>query len=202
MHQTAYAQSEQQRQEQRFFDLLNLYHATVSSTVFIAKEDELQDKLTSPCQGKQAVREWVSYRLPGDLGLFRDYGWTLGELWNEELGTYRLSVPLLMEQWNQSLIAEQFAPYFRIVFRLLSDAEELLGTQHWHYVKLLRAQLGQSELELLGMNLWLDHEGKKMVPLAEKYGLLKHLPAGFLRDELNASLPLRVFGRKAAETVI
>jgi hypothetical protein len=68
------------------------------------------------------------------------------------------------------------------------------------YVKLLRAQLNGKEIELLALNMWLDDEGTKIIPLAEKYGILKHLPSGQLRSHLENVFPPNVFGRKFAES--
>jgi hypothetical protein len=94
--------------------------------------------------------------------------------------------------------AAQFDHYFRVIFHILTEAEALLGDQHIRYIKLFRAQLSRSELIILGFHLWLDGEGKKMLPLAEKYGLLKHLPTGHLRTVLEKLHP-KVFGRNRAQ---
>ena len=79
------------------------------------------------------------------------------------------------------------------------DSESLLGEQHYRHVKILRAQLNRNELQLLAFNMWLDDEGGKMIPLAAKYGLLKHLPKGHLRTQLEKELLPEVFGRRFAK---
>ncbi len=91
--------------------------------------------------------------------------------------------------------------YLRVVFRILSDSAAVLRPQRYKYVKLFRAQLDRDELERIALNLWLDGEGKKMVSLAKKYGLLKHLQPGPLRNWLKMELPSGVFGRRQAIAV-
>ena len=81
-----------------------------------------------------------------------------------------------------------------------AEAEALLGDQHIRYIKLFRAQLSRSELIIMGFNLWLNDESQNMLPLAEKYGLLKHLPTGPLRTELEKLHP-QVFGHTRAHSL-
>lgn len=123
-----------------------------------------------------------------------------------ERRTETLTLKLLVDKkqlelaWQQNSVTGNFDHYFRIIYRLLADSESLLGHQHYRYVKLLRAQLNRNELMLLGFNMWLDSEGGNMIPLAEKYGLLKHLQRGKLRDCLEKELPSAVFGRANANS--
>jgi hypothetical protein len=177
--------AEQQRQEQRFFDLLNVYQRTVDSishTQGKSAGGEARELLTS--SGKQAVSAWL----------------TQNTLAKTALGALNpiLSESSVERHWVKHDAPGMFDHYFRVVFRILTEAEALLGDQHIRYIKLFRAQLSRSELIIIAYNLWLDEEGKKMIPLAEKYGLLKHLPTGHLRSTLEQELPPHIFGRTRA----
>lgn len=178
--------AEQQRQEQRFFDLLNVYQRTVDSISFTRSQSaggDSRELLTR--QGKQAFFGWLAYS-------------TLHKTAMSEVPS---QIHQVQHQWIRLDAPGMFDHYFRVVFRILHEAETLLGSQHVRYIKLFRAQLSRSELIILAYNLWLDDEGKKMIPLAEKYGLLKHLPKGHLRTTLERELPPLVFGRTRAVTL-
>ena len=182
--------AEQQRQEQRFFDLMNVYQRTVDSITFASQMNQ------SPVQhtGKGAIAE-----------LYRNNASSMKDFDANGLHPARHHFPAqtnndLKRIWNHETIAPLFDHYFRVIFRILTEAEALLGDQHIRYIKLFRAQLSRSELIILGFNLWLDDEGKNMLPLAEKYGLLKHLPNGHLRTELEDLHP-QVFGRTRAQSL-
>lgn len=190
--------SEQQRQEQRFFDLLGLYQRTVDSITYV---DRISDSVNSPAVlsiGKQAFSHWLGRVFPTEVEGFLRYGISDRQFYRPDATTYKLSEEMLIKTWNSCDAASQFDHYFRVVFRLLTESENLLKEQHFRYVKLLRAQLNRSELTILGLNIWLDEEGKKMIPLIAKYGLLKHLPNGHLRTQLANSIPHLIFGRKSA----
>ena len=88
-------------------------------------------------------------------------------------------------------------PYLRLIYRVLADAETLLGNQNYRYIKLLRAQLSSGELTVIGLAIWLDDDWAKLRQLVCKYGLLKHLPHQGLRQELASALPIDIFGRSA-----
>jgi len=187
--------AEQQRQEQRFFDLLRLYERTEESITVTESLSASADSAAIHLTGKAAIHQVVTDGLPRSIRLFLRHG--IGEF-NVDGSKMSINEANLTDIWNKSATASQFDHYFRVVFRLLADSEALLGDQHFQYVKLLRAQFGRSELTLLGLNLWIDNEGKKMIPLAARYGLLKHLQSGKLRQELESRLPPLVFGRRFA----
>ena len=188
--------ADQQRREQRFFDLLNLYQRTVdslthtqrSNSFFSSVSSSKHPPTTNIFHGKAAIDEWLSGSL---LQNFCRYGF--GE---KEGSQYSAVANLdhLHETWQEPEIGNFIDQYFRVIYRILSEAETLLGADHYRYVKLLRAQLNRNELTLLAFNMWLDEEGVEMKPLADKYGLLKHLPKNKLRDEVETIFPLGIFG--------
>lgn len=177
--------AEQQRQEQRFFDLLNVYQRTldsISHTQARSAGGAARELLTS--SGKQAISSWLR-----NTALDRTAAGSIDTT---------LLAATVENTWLSFDAPGMFDHYFRVVFRILSEAEALLGDQHYSYTKLFRAQLSRSELIILAYNFWLDDEGREMIPLAEKYGLLKHLLKGHLRTRLETELPPLVFGRKRA----
>lgn len=189
--------AELQRQEQRFFDLLNVYQQAVSSIFVVARMPSSNGEFPVQYAGKEAIAQVMRSEGNIELRYFNEHGYGA---WTSAFHTVQKREQLI-PFWCNETTASLFDHYFRVVFRILSEAEALLTDQHFRYIKLFRAQLSRSELIILAYNLWLDDEGKKMVPLAEKYGLLKHLPNGHLRTTLEQELPSRVFGRTRAAEV-
>jgi len=201
--------AEQQRQEQRFFDLLTIYHRTVDNVTLRTISEipagrlvgyDFRVNTSTPMyesmhrKGKEALTEIVN-QLERALE-FKNRSSRADYLDTKECRQELTSE--LQRKWAECAPSSYADSYLRVVFRILSDSEPLLGQQHYKYVKLFRAQLDRDELELIALNLWLDVEGKKMVSLAEKYGLLKHLQPGPLRNWLEIELPSGVFGRRQA----
>lgn len=200
--------AEQQRQEQRFFDLLNLYHSTVASITLVAR---MSARSEVPVQyaGKEAIAHFFRSKATISaevFAFFLELGFYSKKTSSPSLESFgvidrapeSLQKQDLRDAWNQEETSAVFDHYFRVLFRVLSDSENLLGNQHFKYVQLLRSQLSRSELNLIGLNLWLTDEGTKMVPLVERYGLLKHLPDNNLRKQLQTELPPAIFGRNFA----
>lgn len=201
--------AEQQRQEQRFFDLLGLYQATVGSITMVARMSSRSD-IPVQYAGKEAIAHFFrsGTETTQVIGVFLERGFysqkkpernSEGLAW-PDMTPDELSETSLHRAWNSAETAALFDHYFRVIFRVLKDSEDLLGLQHFKHVKLLRAQLSRHELMLIGLNLWLDSEGNKMIPLVARYGLLKHLPPSKLRSQLESTMPLRVFGRTFADS--
>lgn len=182
--------AEQQRREQRFFDVLKLYQETLNSVAF----ERLLDNGTLSYAGKGAFQYITNIPYRTRAG---------GNSSNKMPDLLSSDSPIsdddadklnqALEQWSSLL-----DHYFRVIFLLLNEAAPTLGDDHFRYVKYLRAQLSKDELQLLTLNMLFDSEGQKMVTLAARYGVLKHLPAGRLRDYAEQKLPPLVFGKKWA----
>lgn len=174
--------AEQQRREQRFFDLLNLYKETVNSIEVSDTTSFGSDTTIETIKGKRALTIIIS-----NAGLKR---------FAEDIR----HAPSLSEEPDIGRANRFFAlflgHYFRVVFTLLREAEQVLGDQHFRYVKLFRAQLSRNELTSLTFNLMHNVEGTKMIPLVCRYGLLKHLHDCHLRRGAEQRLPPAAFGRK------
>jgi hypothetical protein len=175
-----------QRREERFFDVLRLYQETLRSVAFE------RSTANGPLSffGKSAFQFIASSQLRTAAG---------GGVVNALPSLLRERTDMTAADEQKILKAlEDWSPlldhYFRVIFLLLREAEPTLGDEHFRYVKYLRAQLSRDELQLLTLNMIFDAEGKKMIPWAEKYGLLKHLPPGRLRAFAEMKLPGKVFG--------
>lgn len=187
--------AEQQRREQRFFDLLNLYQETLKTFV------------VEGAAGKAALNNWpkLSHKTK-NCETFICHGWDEFQkeipLFNVPLEEMvrRMQNPEMIQLTKKQITNswDAFSPqldhYFRTIFSILGELEKLLGSDHWRYAKLFRAQLSRDELTLLAFNLLFDAEGEKMRPLVAKYGLLKHLAKTKLRDHAIVELDPKSFG--------
>ena len=179
------------RREQRFFDLMQVYQQTLDTFQGATGRGDTR-------HGKPALGLWIKRH--AQLNGMVNTAALRGHL---NPGDQRLrallenSITEARQHWIKPDVAERLNHYFRVVFRILKDAEDLLEQDR--FIRLFRAQLSQSELLLLGLNLWIADEGKKMQSVACDYGLLKHLPQCNLRDVLESELPPLVFGRTFAK---
>lgn len=179
--------AEQQRQEQRFFDLLNVYYQTVASIRLEALPQEVLRSTVSVNEhlGKAAIQTWLKDRTP--------------ELWvlTENLGDYiatdahlAYSIGFLKGQWEEHRGFEHFGPYLRTIESILATAMLVLKENQDRYIQLFRSQLSQSELVLIGVFLLMgDSASLRLKGLAELYGLLTHLSDSDLRTLLHSRAP-------------
>lgn len=180
--------AEANRREQRFFDLMRMYQQTLDGF------QEVPDPRNGIAKsGKPAIDHWfISVHSMNCIAHSSSLG-KAQKLTKEQLEAINV-------QWSNAELSGKFNHYFRVLFRILRDAEDLLGEEKYRFIRIFRAQLSQSELFLVGLNLSLSKEGQKMLPVVEAYGLLKHLPEGTLRQKLEHELPPAVFGRHFAKT--
>jgi Putative phage abortive infection protein len=90
--------------------------------------------------------------------------------------------------------------YLRVVFNFLNNGELLFASERFRLIKLFRAQISEGECIVLAANLF-SHEGKNMIPLVKKYGLLKHLPSNtWLRKRVEDEIGPECFGRTYVST--
>lgn len=186
--------AEQQRREQRFFDLLNLYQQALTTL----EVGGLRGRSAFTYQFDVVDGSLKRFTLHGFDKYTHNFNRTQNGLMTRESIETSVTQERLSTDWNS--YSPSFDHYFRTIFSILREAEPTLQSDHFRYVKLLRAQIGRDELMMLGFNSWLDSEGEKMIPYLCKYGLLKHLAQGRLRQELEARLPAAVFGRRWARS--
>lgn len=194
--------AQQERSEQRFFDLLNLHHRTLNTISFgdqtgypaldgfLASRKDLIERFLS-----HGLSPYVIFKDALGRSFFADDHYIHGSI-----NSIPPTLPDLQAAWSQRHDKTFLFPYFRMVYRLLTDAPDLLGHEEcYRYIKLFRAQLSDDELKLIGLNLLLSDAGQNLHAAAEKFGLLKHLPKGPFRDALEKELNKNVFGRKFAK---
>ncbi len=177
------------RREQRFFDLMQVYQQTLDTFQGTTQRGDAR-------HGKPALDLWINNHPelgvmvnPKALRALNDPSSPYMNDWIEET----------KEHWINHGVSDELHHYFRVVFRILQDAEDLLEQDRHRFIRIFRAQLSRTELLLLGLNLWITEEGQKMQPIACEYGLLKHLPQCNLRVVLEKDMPPLVFGRRFAE---
>lgn len=174
--------AEQQRQEQRFFDLLRVYTQTLDSHTSDAGNGRDH-------RGKECISDALT-RLPQFLKLTMRHGF------GQVLENNELSPEFVSSEWRASRYLKRFNAYMRVVFRLLEEAEPLLGDQHQRYISLFRSQLSDDEVRLIGLLSWMDPRWSGQVTLLEKYCLLRHFPEGPFRSDLMSLIGARSFSEE------
>lgn len=87
------------------------------------------------------------------------------------------------------------SPYFRVIYRILHRLREdriLSRDEKLSYAKLLRGQLSSDELHLIGFNGKLAL-ARDFSSLIDEYRLLKYLPSGPLKADLEKRYPSTAF---------
>ena len=181
--------AEQQRQEQRFFDLLNTYYRVVDSLRF-------DHPFTAKSFfGKESIGVWLSaYDLFGEF--LQPYGRYAAS--EDPTRTIEANKPLFEQlrlEWGggSSEIPDRFGPYLRTVDKLLATANLVLTTHKLEYLHLFRAQLSNSELALIGYQVLLAQAGSELQKNVEQFGLLATLSHGDLRSALSDRLSASAF---------
>lgn len=181
----------QDRNEQRFFDLLNTYHRTLDSTQFHSHTGH--KAINSFCIGHPTFSAF----LERGLHTFQIYnGNKIYEHFFDNTPKTEVTVAYLEDFWSRDKDRGLFNPYLRMIERLLSDAKDLLGNEEcYRYIKLFRAQLSDIELQLISLEVLLNNEAKILRMCIEEFGLLQYLPNGPFRGVLEKELPPEVFGQ-------
>lgn len=69
---------------------------------------------------------------------------------------------------------DEISHYYRLFYNILSYVDSANAVDSDFYTKILRAQMSNSEVQLLFHNCFSRHGKEKLKPLVEKYTLLKH----------------------------
>lgn len=179
--------AEQQRQEQRFFDLLNVYYRTVESIQIdmppVRKFDTMlavNDRV-----GKAAVHTWLEDRATQIGDLAKNLGDHVDELTDRQhLFGY------LEHDWYHYQGTQLFGAYLRTIESILTTASLVLRESQDRYMQLFRSQLSQSELVLIGAFLLLgDATSMRLRVLSEQHGLFAHIADCDLRALLQIHIP-------------
>ncbi|QLA81160.1 hypothetical protein EXV95_11250 [Acidovorax sp. JMULE5] len=208
-----------QRGQQRFFDLLNVYHRTVDSisSSYVRPVNRLAKDPMKSMQEVGSMYEQVGSEhitLIGKAALARErenleagepheyfddeyptINWKSTVAKAAALGSTGSAEALakLQQEWIFAQSSLVLSHYFRTFRLLLNEAESLLGSEeHRRYVAIFIAQLSDDELMLIGYYLWLDPHGNELLPMAKQYGLLQSI-SDHGRNIFTAVLPLEVF---------
>lgn len=173
--------AEQQRREQRFFDLMTLLQRVEDSIV----------SSDGHSNGKRAIRSY-RYELGKPFRQTCQHG--LGQI----VEGVSITELVLQRHWNERAQKSPLISYLRVMSRILSDAEVILGKSRYQYIKLLQAQLSDDELGVIAIAIWLDPTWVKLKELVCEYGLLEGLSEPGLKQELQKILPNRAFGEYSA----
>ena len=173
--------AEQQRREQRFFDL---------TTVLKRVEDSIVSS-DHKFSGKRAIRSYLT-------GLGNTFQLTLWHGLEQTVGEVLITEAVLKEAWHQRAKKTPLIGYLRVLSRILSDAEKILGDHRHEYIKLLKAQLSDDEVTVIGLAIWLDPAWERLKELVCEYGLLEFLTEPGLKQELQKILPIQAFGGPSA----
>lgn len=179
--------AEQQRQEQRFFDLLNVYYQTVASIRLEVLPVEVLRSNVSVNEhvGKAAIQRWLVDRAPDLWSLTKNFGDHEGHDTDDEY-----LAGFLRKPWDEQRGSEHFGAYLRTIEAILETAMLVLKENQDRYIHLFRSQLNQSELVLIGVFLLVGGSASlRLKGLAEVYGLLAHLPDSDLRTLLQSRTP-------------
>lgn len=173
--------AEQQRREQRFFDLMTVLKRVEDS---IVSSDE-------KFNGKRAIR---SYR--GELGISiqQTLRYGLGQTVENE----KVTEAVMRHKWHEGVKKTPLPSYLRVLSKILSEAENILGDSRHQYIKLLQAQLSDDELTVIALAIWLDPAWESLKKLVCEYGLLEFLTEPGLKQELQKILPIQAFGGPSA----
>lgn len=179
--------AEQQRQEQRFFDLLNVYYRTLDSIQLDMPPVRSFDTVVpvTDRHGKAAIQSWLEYRATDLSDLKQNHGnHVVHDSDKEQL------VGFLKHSWDDSNGTEHFGAYLRTIESILTTASLVLKGNQDRYIQLFRSQLSQSELVLIGVFVLLEEPASsRLRELCGQYGLLHHLVQSDLRTLLRIHSP-------------
>lgn len=156
-------QSEANREaEVTFFQLLDLRNSILNSIEFIDRYDS-----TNNSKGSRAVKDLldkVSYT-----------------------GSHKYSYANAQEAYddNWELVEDQLGHYLRFTYHIIRFVDERFSNElrRYEYVRLLRGQMSNPEVELIALNSAYGKGSPKMANYVVRYALLHSLPQGTI-DEL------------------
>jgi hypothetical protein len=159
----------QQRFETTFFELLKLLrecrnHVIIDKKMGIEAFQDGVYKISMLVTNKHAFPENTSYLISYQLNVHPPY-------------------------------EVHLSPYFRVIYRILYRLNEdtiISEKSKIDYAKLLRGQLSSSELIMIGLNGKLPI-AKDLPDLLTRFRILKYLPAGELRAEIETLYPPEAF---------
>lgn len=157
----------QQTFERTFFELLRLYNEIVDG--FIIKQSRLMSKVfghseSLPDTGRDALLTYC-WQFKRTLHSFMEA--------NPDEGQLEAINQVWLEFYKDK--QNQLGHYFRSLYNILKFVDQTRIDNKKFYTDLLRAQLSSPELLSIFYNVNSDMGREKLLPLINKYNLLKHL---------------------------
>lgn len=186
--------AERQRQEQRFFDLLNVYFRTVDALRFDVTIGGYGSAVNRDSfYGKDALRQWflgqgAIKEFLRDKGAFYNSG--NPETSNALNAQY---VASLGREWRKTDQANRFDTLLRTIEAVFSTAANELHKDPRTYLDLLKVQLSDDELSLIGFQLLYEQCPPTLRALVEQFALLENMPRSDLHAALENTLPPTAF---------
>lgn len=156
----------QQMFEQTFFNLLNVFNQYIAD---LAENTAINGR--EPKRGRDLL-EKICKHVSGNIGAFV----TLGKKGNSQPDKEKelryaagQTISTLSENGND------LNSYFRLLYNILKLVDQSGVDQKRIYTNILRAQLSDSELQLIALNC-ARSEAVKLRVLVDRYDILKHLP--------------------------
>jgi hypothetical protein len=180
----------QQMFEQTFFNLLNLFNQYI--------DDLVQDNPRSgkePKAGRDQLQHilWDLTRASRRVATGKKTSNALGGMTNEhrertEIEFVEAIAQRVLSKYGQ--FANDLNSYFRLLYNILKLVNQAEVEDKKTYTNILRAQLSDSELQLIALNC-ARSQGAKLKVLVDEYQILKHLPTDLfdlsiedVRDEI------------------
>lgn len=162
-----------QRFESHFFQLLALLR-------------ELRKEVKAPAEGRS---------LEGSEALKRIFDQSTSALPQSSTNASKADVAAAFARITKVDTENQLGPYFRITYSILRRTSEdpvLSHAEKANYGNLVRSQLSTAEIGLMGLNGLTEHSNDFEIYLTE-FRLLKYLPEGPLRNQLQRFYPRKAF---------
>jgi hypothetical protein len=156
----------QQMFEQTFFNLLNVFNQYIADLV---QNEPLHAK--EPKRGRD--------QLEGILNDISHVGWGFASLGDQYVSEDKRAFEFQRDVANMKNgfvdHANDLNSYFRLLYNILKLVDQSGVEGKRTYTNVLRAQLSDSELQLIALNCARD-EAAKLQLLVDRYEILKHLP--------------------------
>lgn len=166
-------QLETQRFNNLFFELMNLYHREVAE---LCGQDFKFYRAPNEEDNGELVKQELRYDDKDFFDVSKEKLQQMYQNGNSFTVNRKLAVRLYMDFYIKN--KTKMGAYFRTLYRIydLIDNADLEESSKKNYLKIVRAQLTESELFFLRYNA-MTYYGMNFVKYINKYNILKHLPA-------------------------
>ena len=167
-------QLETQRFNNLFFELMNLYHKEVAE--LCGQDFNLYRRTSNQEDNSEFIERELRYDDKDFFDVSKEKLQQSYQNGNSFLVNRKLALSLYMDFYIKN--KTKMGAYFRTLYRIydLIDNADLEESSKKNYLKIVRAQLTESELFFLRYNA-MTYYGNNFIKYINKYNILKHLPA-------------------------